>query len=65
MCQLNLIYTPNELRALDAKKRKILKKRAVHHVKTSPEIRSIIKKDPKVHKKLRAKLRPLFNQLTK
>jgi hypothetical protein len=65
MSDLAQLYSSKELKALDAKKRAILKKRAVHHVRTSPDIRNIIKKHPHIRKKLRAKLRPLYKQLTK
>ena len=63
MCRIALIYTEAELKALDQKSRKALQKlgtRLVHH---SREIRAIVQKDPKVRRKLKAKLRPTFNRL--
>ena len=63
MCRLDLIYTPAELKALDTKSRATLKEYGIHLVRTSPEIRNIIKKDPKVRKKLKAMLRPKYGRL--
>ena len=63
MARIELIFSEKELNALDRKKRTALTKRAVQLVRTSPEIREIIKQDPKVRRKLRAKLRPMFNKL--
>ena len=63
MCRIDLIYTADELKALDKKSRAALQKLGTRLVRTSPEIRNIIKKDPKVRKKLRTKLRPTFNRL--
>jgi hypothetical protein len=63
MCRIALIYTPDELKALDKKSRDALQKYAVRLVRSSPAVRNIIAKDPKVQKKLKALLRPKFNQL--
>jgi len=60
-----LIFSVKELKALDRKQLAALKKRAVQLVRTSPEIRNIIKKDPKVRKALREKLSPMYNRLKK
>jgi hypothetical protein len=61
--RIDLIYTPDELKALDKKSRETLTKYGIRLVRTSPEIRNIIKKDPKVRKKLKAMLRPTYNRL--
>jgi predicted ATPase len=54
MCRIDLIYTAAELKALDRKIRATLTKQGIRLVRTSPEIRNIIKKDPKVRRKLKA-----------
>ena len=61
--KINLVYTPDELKALDRKSRAALTKYAVHLVHTSREIRKIVAKDPKVRKKLKAMLRPTYSRL--
>lgn len=63
MCRIALIYTPDELKALDKKSRAALQRFAVRLVRTSPQVRNIIAKDPKVQKKLKALLRPKLDQL--
>jgi hypothetical protein len=63
MCRLDLIYTAAELRAIDKKKRDALTKHGVRLIRTSPQIRNIIKKDPKVRRKLKTLLRPKYRQL--
>jgi hypothetical protein len=63
MCRLDLIYTVAELRALNRKKRAALTKHGVRLVRTSPEIRNMIKKDPKIRRKLKSLLRPTFSRL--
>ena len=63
MCRIDLLYTADELKALDKKSRAALTKHAIRLVRTSPAIRNIIKKDPKVHKKLKAMLRPTYSRL--
>jgi hypothetical protein len=63
MCRLDLIYTAAELRALNSKKRAALTKHGVRLVRTSPEIRNMIKKDPKIRRKLKSLLRPTFSRL--
>jgi phage terminase large subunit-like protein len=63
MCRIDLVYTAAELRALNRKKRAALTKHGIRLVRTSPEIRNIIKKDPKIRRKLKALLRPAFSRL--
>ena len=63
MADIGLIFSEEELSALDQKQRATLTKHALRLVRTSPEIRNIIKKDPKVRKILGAELRPLYNRL--
>jgi hypothetical protein len=63
MAKIDLVFSDKELKELDRKQRAALKKHAIRLVRTSAEIREIIKKDPKVRKKLKAKLRGLHSQL--
>jgi hypothetical protein len=63
MAKIDLVFSKKELKALDRKKRAALQKHAVRLVRTSPEIRDIIKKDPKVRRKLRAKLSSVHGRL--
>jgi hypothetical protein len=63
MCRLDLIYTAAELRTLNKKKRDALTKHGVRLVRTSKEIRNIIKKDPKIRRKLKSLLRPTFSRM--
>jgi hypothetical protein len=63
MAKIDLVFSDKELKELDRKQREALKKHAIRLVRTSAEIRDIIKKDPKVRKKLRAKLRGLHSRL--
>jgi hypothetical protein len=63
MAKIDVVFSDKELKALDRKQRAALKKHAIRLVRTSPEIRDIIKKDPKVRKKLKAKLRGLHSRL--
>jgi hypothetical protein len=63
MAKIDLIFSDKELKELDRKQREALKKHAVRLVRTSPEIRDIIKKDPKIRRKLKAKLRGLHGRL--
>jgi len=65
MARLDLIFSDKELKALDQKQRAALTKQAIRLVRTSPDIRNIIKKDPKIRKKLKTKLRPMFSRLKK
>ena len=63
MCIIELVYSANELKALSKKNRKALQKLGSHFVHHSRDIKAIVKKDPKVRRKLRTKLRPALNQL--
>ena len=63
MCRIDHVFTAAELRALNKKKRDALTKHGIRLVRTNPEIRNIIKKDPKIRRKLKALLRPAFSRL--
>ena len=63
MCIVKLIYTAKELKGLDKKSQEALRKQGRHLVQTSPAIRNIIKKDPKVCRKLKVLLRPEYSRL--
>ena len=57
------IYSRDELKALDRKSRAALTKLGIRLIRTSPEIRNIIRQDPKVRRKLKVLLRPTYNRL--
>jgi hypothetical protein len=63
MARIALIFSANELKRLGPKQRATLQKQAVRLVRTSADVRNIIKKDPKVRKKLRQKLLATYNRL--
>ena len=63
MAIIGYLFSAAELKALPRKHHAALLKLARRLVRTSPEIRDIIKKDPKVRKKLRVKLRGLHSRL--
>jgi hypothetical protein len=63
MARIDLIYTAAELRALDRKGRATLTEHGLRLVRTSPEIRNMIKKDPKIRRKLKTLLRPTYRRL--
>jgi hypothetical protein len=63
MCRIDLVYTAAELRALNKKKRAALIKHGIRLVRTNAAIRNIIKKDPKIRRKLKSLLRPTFSRL--
>jgi hypothetical protein len=63
MAKIDLVFSDKELKALDRKQRETLKKHAIRLVRTSPEIREMIKKDPKIRRKLKAKLRDLHGRM--
>ena len=63
MCIVAKVFTASELKALTKKEQRALQKFGVQLVDTSPAIRDIIKKDPKVRRKLKALLRPKYNRL--
>jgi hypothetical protein len=59
------IYSREELEALDRKGRAALIKLGLRLIRTSPEIRNIIRQDPKIQRKLKTLLRPTYNRLKK
>jgi hypothetical protein len=63
MCIITEIFTAAELRGLGRKSRDTLTKLGIRLVRTSPAIRKIIKKDPRIQKKLKPMLRPKLRQL--
>ena len=63
MCRIDLIYTAAELKALNRKRRATLTKHGLRLVRTSPEIRNMIKKDPKIRRKLKTLLRSTYSRL--
>jgi hypothetical protein len=63
MADIKLVFSANELKKLSTKQRASLKKHALRLVRTSADIRNIIKKDPKVRKKLKEKLRSTYDRL--
>jgi hypothetical protein len=65
MCRLALIYTRDELSKLNRYERASLQRLGVRLVRTSPQIRNIIKKDLKVRKKLKRLLRRRYNQFAR
>jgi hypothetical protein len=65
MCRIDLIYTVAELKTLDRKSHATLKKQGTRLVRTSSEIRDIIKKDPKIRRKLKTLLHPTYSRLKK
>ena len=65
MCRLALIYTRDELSKLNSKERASLQRLGVRLVRTSPQIRNIIKKDLKVRKKLKRLLRSKYSQFAR
>jgi len=63
MCIIGEIFTAAELRGLSRKSRDTLKKFGIQLIRTSPAIRNIIKKNPRIQGKLRSRLRPKLRQL--
>ena len=63
MCRIDLVYTAAELRALNKEKRDALAKHGLRLVRTNAAIRNIIKKDPKIRRKLKTLLRPTYKRL--
>jgi hypothetical protein len=57
MCIIADIYTAEELKALDKKSRAALQKHCRDLVHTSPAIKNIVKRDPRIQKKLKSLLR--------
>jgi hypothetical protein len=65
MCRIGDVFTTDELKALSKGKRDALEKYAKLVVLTNPAIRDIIKKDPKIRKKLKELLDPARKRLTR
>jgi hypothetical protein len=63
MCRIELIYSAAELKKLDRKSRDALTRHGLQLVQKDRAIKNIIKKDPKICKALKKKLRPTFNRL--
>lgn len=63
MAIIGCLFTASELKALPRKHHSTLLKLARRLVRTSPEVRKVVKQDPKIHKILRRKLRPTYNRL--
>jgi hypothetical protein len=63
MCIVRLIFTAKELKGLDRKSQEALRRQGKRLVETSPAIRNIIKRDPKVCRKLKVLLRPELRRL--
>jgi hypothetical protein len=63
MCIIGDVFSADELKTLSKEKRDILEKYGKLIVLTNPAIRNIIKKDPKVRKKLKGLLEPSRKQL--
>jgi hypothetical protein len=65
MCRISDIFTADELKTLSKAQRSTLEKYGKLIVLTNPAIRNIIKKDPKVQKKLKGLLDPARKRLTR
>jgi hypothetical protein len=65
MCIISEVFNADELKTLSKAQRDILEKYGKLVVLTSPAIRNIIKKDPKVRKKLKGLLDPARKRLTR
>jgi predicted transcriptional regulator len=63
MAIIGYLFTAAELKALPRKHHATLLKLARRLVRTSPDIRKVVKHDPKIHRILRRKLRPTYNRL--
>jgi hypothetical protein len=63
MAIIGYLFTPAQLKALPGKHHKTLLRLARRLVRTSPEIRKVVKHDPKIHRILKRKLRPTYNRL--
>jgi hypothetical protein len=63
MSKLDQLFSPKELAEIDKKHHAALQKHAHRHYRTS-EVRKIVKAgNPHVRRKLRAKLRAVYNRL--
>ena len=63
--KLNLVYSSAELKELDGKSRAALTKIGTRLVRTSPAIRDMVKKDPKIRKKLKTMMRGHYQRMKK
>ena len=63
MAIIGYLFTAAELKALPRKHHATLLKLARRLVRTSPEIRKVVKQDPKIHRILKRKLHPTYNRL--
>jgi predicted transcriptional regulator len=63
MAIIAYLFTAAELKALPRKHHATLLKLARRLVRTSPDIRKVVKHDPKIHRILRRKLRPTYNRM--
>lgn len=63
MAIIGYLFTAAELKALPRKHHATLLKLARRLVRTSPDIRKVVKHDPKIHRILTRKLRPTYNRL--
>lgn len=65
MCIIGDIFTAEELKTLSKTQRNVLEKYGKLVVLTNPAIRNMIKKDPKIQKKLKGLLDPTRKQLAR
>jgi hypothetical protein len=65
MCRLNSIFTADELKTLSKTQRDALEEYGRLVVLTDPAIRNLIKKDPKIQKKLKSLLAPSRMRMTR
>ena len=63
MAIIGYLFTAAELKALPRKHHAALLKLARRLIRTSPDIRKVVKHNPKIHRILRRKLRPTYNRL--
>jgi hypothetical protein len=57
------VFSKKEVEGLGPKQRATLKKEALRHIRTSPEIDKIIRAHPKIRKILKAKLAATYSRL--
>jgi hypothetical protein len=62
---MDLVYSSAELKALDPKSRAALEKIGKRLVRTSSAIRDMVKKDPKIRKKLKTMMSPHYRRMKK
>jgi hypothetical protein len=63
MAIIGYLFSAAELKGLPRKHHAALLKLARRLVRTSPDIRKVVKHNPKIHRILRRKLRPTYNRL--